>query len=382
MFDDQFNEVLTNDGRNSGFEQVGAENEFKTHTKSGVELTKNGYLYVYVSNESTDINVLFDNLQVTHIRGPLLEENHYYPFGLIMTGISSKALNFGNPDNKIKFQKQELQNNEFSNGSGLEMYQFKYRMYDLQIGRFWQIDPLADKYDYNSPYAFSENKVTTHVELEGLEAFFIHGTTSSSKRWKENPNTIPTLLKLTNNKYYNSGFNWKAPLLNNEKSRGKTSEQLANYVLNHRVDGEEMTLVGHSHGGNVAIQASKLIYDKTGEKVNLITIETPAYNKASDKENPETQKLYINDHIALWNKRDVVAGGWAGDHNYTNSTITKNVEVNVDKNYVGQGYEVNAGHGETITRYPVNGYGAHSFDVEHPEAINTLTIEKLKPIQP
>ncbi len=61
LLDEQFNEVLTNDGRNSDFEQVGAENEFKTHTKSGIELTKNGYLYVYVSNESTDINAFFDN---------------------------------------------------------------------------------------------------------------------------------------------------------------------------------------------------------------------------------------------------------------------------------------------------------------------------------
>jgi hypothetical protein len=40
----------------------------------------------------------------------------------------------------------------------------------MQTGRFWQIDPLAEKYDYNSTYAFSENKVTSHVELEGLEA--------------------------------------------------------------------------------------------------------------------------------------------------------------------------------------------------------------------
>ncbi|WP_340065171.1 hypothetical protein [Ascidiimonas aurantiaca] len=32
------------------------------------------------------------------------------------------------------------------------------------------IDPLAEKFFYNSPYAFSENKVTSHFELEGLEA--------------------------------------------------------------------------------------------------------------------------------------------------------------------------------------------------------------------
>jgi hypothetical protein len=50
------------------------------------------------------------------------------------------------------------------------MYEFKWRMADPQTGRFWQIDPLAEDYVYNSTYAFSENKVTTHVELEGLEA--------------------------------------------------------------------------------------------------------------------------------------------------------------------------------------------------------------------
>ncbi|MCO5242021.1 MAG: hypothetical protein M9904_18430 [Chitinophagaceae bacterium] len=87
-----------------------------------------------------------------------------------MAGISSKALAFGNPENKIKFQGQEFASKEFSDGSGLDWYEFKYRMHDPQIGRFHAIDPLADKYVYNSPYAFSENKVTNHIELEGLEA--------------------------------------------------------------------------------------------------------------------------------------------------------------------------------------------------------------------
>jgi RHS repeat-associated protein len=101
---------------------------------------------------------------------PVKEESNYYPFGLTMAGISDKALKMGYADNKYRFQKQELQNKEFSDGSGLEMYEFKYRFDDPQIGRFGSIDPLANKYVYNSPYAFSEGKVTNNVELEGLEA--------------------------------------------------------------------------------------------------------------------------------------------------------------------------------------------------------------------
>jgi len=86
-----------------------------------------------------------------------------------MAGISSQALQFGKI-NKYRFQKQELQFQEFSDGSGLNLYEFKYRFDDPQIGRFWQVDPLASEYEYNSPYAFSEDKVTSDVELEGLEA--------------------------------------------------------------------------------------------------------------------------------------------------------------------------------------------------------------------
>jgi RHS repeat-associated protein len=99
-----------------------------------------------------------------------LEVNHYYTFGLTMAGISDKALKANYAENKYRFQKQELQNKEFSDGSGLEMYEFKYRMDDPQTGRFWSIDPLVDEYVYISIYAFSENKVTNSIELEGLEA--------------------------------------------------------------------------------------------------------------------------------------------------------------------------------------------------------------------
>jgi hypothetical protein len=44
----------------------------------------------------------------------------------------------------------------------------QWRNHQPDIGRFFNIDPLADKY-VHSPYAFSENRVIDGVELEGLE---------------------------------------------------------------------------------------------------------------------------------------------------------------------------------------------------------------------
>lgn len=162
LFDEQFKYVSSG----SGFDQVGPTNILKVHSFNNMLITKNGYLYIYVSNATDNINVYFDNLQVTHTRGPLLEENHYYPFGLVMNGISSKALEFGEPLNKKKFVSQE-----FDDELSLNLYQFKFRNYDPQIGRFVEIDPLADSYQEITPYAYAENKVVSGIDLEGLEYY-------------------------------------------------------------------------------------------------------------------------------------------------------------------------------------------------------------------
>ena len=37
------------------------------------------------------------------------------------------------------------------------------------VGRFFNVDPLAEDYAYQSPYNFAENQVIAFVELEGLE---------------------------------------------------------------------------------------------------------------------------------------------------------------------------------------------------------------------
>lgn len=167
IFDDNLKYV------SSGFPRVGSSGTVKNHwndaSMENIAVPKNAYLYVYVSNESNQ-DVFFDNLQVVHARGPLLEETHYYPFGLAMATISSSAVAFGQPENKFKLTSKELQSGEFNNGFGLELYDFGARFQDPQIGRWQQIDPLADLFSGINPYNDRENNPTNKYDPDGLSA--------------------------------------------------------------------------------------------------------------------------------------------------------------------------------------------------------------------
>src|SRR5690554_1270559 len=85
------------------------------------------------------------------------------------------------------FQGQEMDDEIKGEGNSVN---YKYRMHDPRVGRFFAVDPLAKDYPHNSPYAFSENVVIDHVELEGLEK-------APSKLMAQNQDVYYTFLKLT-----------------------------------------------------------------------------------------------------------------------------------------------------------------------------------------
>ncbi len=73
-------------------------------------------------------------------------------------------------DYRYGFQGQEMDNEIKGEGNSLN---YKFRMHDPRVGRFFAVDPLFKQYPHNSPYAFSENRAIDAIELEGGEKLIV-----------------------------------------------------------------------------------------------------------------------------------------------------------------------------------------------------------------
>jgi RHS repeat-associated protein len=99
--------------------------------------------------------------QIAYYAADVVSYSDYYPFGMLMPGRKGSTGEY-----RYGFQGQEKDDEVKGEGNSVN---YKYRMHDPRIGRFFARDPIAHEYAHNSPYAFSENRVIDGIELEGLE---------------------------------------------------------------------------------------------------------------------------------------------------------------------------------------------------------------------
>jgi RHS repeat-associated protein len=155
FFDEQFNYI----SQGSGSIRVKADgNGVVPLVVTNIQAPRNGYAYIYLSNESAE-PVYFDNFAVTHERGRLIEENHYYAFGLKIAGISSRAAE--KPATRYGYQGRYSEALEELEAGYNE---FSLRTYDPQIGRWLQVDPVDQ---VASPYNGMDNDPVNNSDPSG-----------------------------------------------------------------------------------------------------------------------------------------------------------------------------------------------------------------------
>ena len=191
-----FNEQMKFNAANSRVIPVdyapGQRRTFDLKFSNALTAEKNGYAYIYFTNESDEL-VYFDNFSLTHEQGPLIEETHYYPFGLAMAGISSKAI--GPMENRYKYNGKELQHDEFTYGLNVEWHDYGARMYDAQIGRWMVVDPLGELGRRWSAYSYTFNNPKRFMDPDGMWAQHA-GANESMRLMDEGLNTMDLRKKM------------------------------------------------------------------------------------------------------------------------------------------------------------------------------------------
>lgn len=97
------------------------------------------------------------------VSSEILDESHYYPFGLKHVGYNDRPAT----DYKYKYNGKELQDE-----LGLNMYDYHARNYDPAIGRWMNVDPLAETSKRFSPYTYALNNPVFFIDPDGMQATY------------------------------------------------------------------------------------------------------------------------------------------------------------------------------------------------------------------
>uniref|UniRef100_UPI0032B39963 RHS repeat domain-containing protein n=1 Tax=Flavobacterium adhaerens TaxID=3149043 RepID=UPI0032B39963 len=120
-------------------------------------VTASSFKYIYQYKDHLgNVRLSYDKSLV------IQEENNYYPFGL-----KHKGYNTGAPSTndalKYKYNGKELQDE-----LGLNMYDYGARNYDPALGRWMNIDPLAEEGRRWSPYNYAMDNPVYFTDPDGM----------------------------------------------------------------------------------------------------------------------------------------------------------------------------------------------------------------------
>ncbi|WP_282086826.1 DUF6443 domain-containing protein [Aquimarina algiphila] len=128
--------------------------------------TPNGSSYQYVYQFKDHL----DNVRLSYTKNDagnleIIEENNYYPFGLTHKGYNNTISSLGNSIAQLlKFGGKEEQNE-----LGLNWLDYGARNYDPTIGKWFNIDPQAEKYYDQSPFTYGLNNPNYFIDPNGEE---------------------------------------------------------------------------------------------------------------------------------------------------------------------------------------------------------------------
>jgi RHS repeat-associated protein len=130
-----------------------AEGYFKQNQGAGIGTGS------YVFNYTDHLGNVRVSYIVTNNVLNILEENNYYPFGM-----KHSPYNESLPSSyKYKYNGKELQDE-----LGLNLYDYEARNYDPALGRWMNIDPLAEQMRRYSPYNYCFDNPIRFTDPDGM----------------------------------------------------------------------------------------------------------------------------------------------------------------------------------------------------------------------
>lgn len=184
------------------FKQPTTQLQFVPTAEGYYDFVKNGYVYNYTDHLG-NVRLSYQDINKDGVvaNSEILEESNYYPFGMKHSGYNSGNLQ---PNYKYKYNGKELQDE-----LGLNFYDYGARNYDPALGRWMNVDPLAEKLPFASPYAYCLNNPIVMVDPDGQYPWpfwvrsFISSSTAGGGTFRGDGRGASTSMDVTSRVNYN-----------------------------------------------------------------------------------------------------------------------------------------------------------------------------------